>query len=389
MLDSSTSKMTGLRYQVCVRCVMDTTDPEISFDSEGICNHCRSYDRYSSPKIERANSPEGERILQTLVDDIKAQGRGKDYDCVIGISGGVDSTYVAWMVAKLGLRPLAVHFDSGWNSELAVNNIENILRKLKIDLHTVVCDWEEMRDLQLSYFKSSLANCDVPTDHAIYATVNRIAAKYGIKTIVSGGNLATESILPTSWGHNHSDLTQLYAVQKQFGTLKLKHYPTCGFFGRYVWYRYILRIREVRLLDYLPYSKKEAKRIITEELGWRDYGGKHYESIFTRFFQSYYLPHKFGFDKRRAHLSSLIVTGEMTRDQALAELQQPPDVEDRQRDDKEFVAKKLGITLQQFDEIINLPAKTFRDYPSGDWLFRLKDRLKATFVRSVGEDHAV
>lgn len=366
---------------------MDTSDPDISFNAQGVCSHCIGYDVNYRSTVESARTPEGQARLQKVVDRIKARGRGRDYDCVIGISGGVDSTYVAWMVSKLGLRPLAVHFDSGWNSELAVNNIENILKTLKIDLHTVVCDWEEMRDLQLAYFKASLANCDVPTDHAIYATIHHIAAKYGVKTIISGGNLATESILPRSWGHTFSDLTQIRAVQSRFGSRKLKNYPTFGFFQRYFWYRYVLGIELVRLLDYLPYSKRGAKKLIAEELGWRDYGGKHYESIFTRFFQSYYLPQKFGFDKRRAHLSSLIVSGEMSRADALAEIATPPDSAERQREDKEFVAKKLGISNEEFNLILSLPTRTYSEYPSQDWMFSLKDLFKLA-LKHFGITHA-
>jgi N-acetyl sugar amidotransferase len=359
---------------------MDTTDPEITFDDSGVCSHCASYERSGRPIVERSDSEGGRQDLERLVAEMKTAGRGKDYDCVIGISGGVDSTYVAWKIKELGLRPLAVHFDSGWNSELAVNNIENIVRTLDIDLNTFVVDWEEMRDLQLAFFKAGVENCDIPQDHAFLAVLYRTAATHGIRHIVSGGNASTEFILPRAWGYNAADLRHLKAIHRRFGTRRLRTYPTLSFWLRYVWYPFVRRIKPVRILDSMPYTKDAAKKLITEKLGWRDYGGKHYESFFTRFFQAYYLPMKFGYDKRKAHLSSLIVTGQMSREAALAELRQPPDSEKRLLQDKEFVAKKLGIAEDEFDAILREPPRSSRQYPSNAWLFDLKDRTLA-FLR--------
>jgi len=354
---------------------MDVSDPDITFDENGVCSHCRQFDLVYKPVLERANSSEGPARLATLVESIKAQGAGKDYDCIIGISGGVDSTYVAWKVKELGLRPLAVHFDSGWNSELAVANIENLVKRLSFDLHTFVVDWEEMADLQLAFFKASLANCDIPTDHGFLAVLYRTAATYGVKTFIGGGNIATESILPQAWGYNAGDRRHLRAVHRQFGQVPLKTYPTLSFFDRYFWFPAIKGFREVRLLNYLPYDKNSAKELITRELGWRDYGGKHYESIFTRFFQAYYLPQKFGFDKRKAHLSSLIVSGQMTRQEALQELNKPTAPADLLERDREFVARKIGISASEMDQILALPPKSYRDYPSNEWLFKLKSNV--------------
>ena len=370
--------------EICVRCVMDTTDPDITFDEQGVCNHCRQFDLVYKPVLERAASKEGPARLATLVDKIKAQGVGKDYDCIIGISGGVDSTYVAWKVKELGLRPLAVHFDSGWNSELAVANIENLVKRLGFDLHTFVVDWEEMADLQLAFFKASLANCDIPTDHGFLAVLYHTAAKYGIKTFISGGNIATESILPQAWGYNASDLRHIRAIHRRFGRVPLRSYPTLSFFQRYFWFPVVKGFREVRLLNYLPYNKNDAKELISRELDWRDYGGKHYESIFTRFFQAYYLPQKFGFDKRKAHLSSLIVSGQTTREEALQELNKPTAPFDLMERDKEFVARKMGITVTQFDAILSQLPKSYRDYPSNERLFILKNQIM-NFVRSKAE----
>jgi len=362
--------------EVCVRCIMDVTDPAITFDGEGVCSYCRKFEREQRPVLERAKGPEGAAALQRFVDEMRAEGRGKDYDCLIGISGGVDSSYVAWKSKQLGLRPLAVHFDSGWNSELAVYNIENVVKKLNLDLVTFVVDWGEMADLQLAFFKASLANCDIPTDHGFLAVLYHTAGKHGIKTLISGGNLATESILPWSWGYNAADLRHLRAVHRQFGTRPLENYPTLKFYERYFFYPIVRGIREVRILNFLPYDKDAAKVLIQRELGWRDYGGKHYESVFTRFFQAYYLPTKFGFDKRKAHLSSLIVSGQMTRDEALAEMNKPTAPHDLMQRDKGFIAKKMGISLEEFERIIALPPLTYKDFASNEWLFDFKDRLR-------------
>ena len=351
-------------YQICTRCVMDTTDPDIVFDSEGVCNYCRRFDMELKQKW--FPNEEGKRKLDDIVESVRKRGSGNEYDCVIGLSGGVDSSYLAYMLRTEypDLRILAIHIDGGWNSELAVHNIENIVKRLDIDLYTEVIDWEEMRDLQLAYFKSQLANQDVPQDHAFFATLYKVAIKMGIGYFFSGGNLATESILPSSWGYNAMDGKQLKAVHKRFGTIPLKHYTTISFFKRAIYYPYIKKFKIIRPLDYWPYVKEEAKKTIQEELDWKDYGGKHHESRFTKFFQSYWLPTKFGFDKRRAHLSSLIVSGQMTRDEALEELKNLPYNPEEVQENKEFVAKKLGISIEEFEAIMEEPNRTFRDYPN-------------------------
>lgn len=351
-------------YQMCVRTVMDTTDPDIWFDENGVSSHALNYDRYIAPLVDAANRGEREPELDTWVEKIKKAGRNKPYDCVIGVSGGVDSTYLIYRAVQLGLRPLAVHFDSGWNSELAVKNIENIVAKLNLDLVTEVVDWREMRDLQLSFFKASVPNCDIPTDHAFPAVAFRQAAKYGIKYILSGTNYATESILPIAWGYDNSDPKHVKGIQKTFGSAPLRTYPTMGLFKRQIWYGGLHAIRTLHFLDYMPYNKAEAKEAITRDLGWRDYGGKHHESVFTRYFQGYYLPTKFGFDKRLAHDSSLILSGQMTRDEALEALKEPPYDQSLRAEDHEFIAKKLGIAPEELDRIIASPPKSHYDYPN-------------------------
>jgi N-acetyl sugar amidotransferase len=299
----------------------------------------------------------------------------------MGLSGGVDSSYVAYTAKRLGLRPLAVHFDSGWNSELAVNNIENIVKKLGIDLHTHVVDWEEMRDLQLAFFKASVANCDIPTDHAFPAILYREAARHGIKYILSGSNYATEFILPSAWGYQSGDLRHLRDIHNRFGRAKLREYPTIGFFQQYIWYPYVRGIKTVKPLNYLPYNKFETKKTIMRELDWRDYGGKHYESVFTRFFQGYYLPVKFGYDKRRAHLSSLINAGQLTREAAMDELAHPTYDPQLQADDKAFVAKKIGVSVAELDEIFQRPNKDYSEYASYAKLFEVGLKVKRALVR--------
>jgi len=373
--------MNSREYQACIRCVMDTTDPQITFNGEGLCSHCQRYDGMVRDIVKKADSGERRSELQSIVNQIKASGRNNEYDCIMGLSGGVDSSYVAYTAKQLGLRPLAVHFDSGWNSELAVNNIENIVTKLSIDLHTHVVDWEEMRDLQLAFFKASVANCDIPTDHAFPAILYREAAKHGIKYILSGSNYATEFILPSAWGYQSGDLKHLKDIHRKYGKIKLRNYPTIGFLQQYLWYPYVRGIKTVKPLNFLPYNKAEAKKLIINELGWRDYGGKHYESVFTRFFQGYYLPVKFGYDKRLAHLSSLINAGQMTREEAVEELALPTYDRQLQENDKEFVAKKLGVGTHELEEIFQLPNKEYSDYASNAKLFEVGLKIKRMFVR--------
>jgi N-acetyl sugar amidotransferase len=345
-LESTPNMSSSREYRICTRTVMDTTDPDIWFDEHGVSSHALNYDRTMKPIVDAAQSGKRATELAAMVERIKRAGKGKPYDCIIGVSGGVDSSYLILQAVTLGLRPLAVHFDSGWNSELAVSNIENIVTRLGLDLYTDVVDWREMKDLQLSFFKASVANCDIPTDHAFPAVAFRQAAKHGIRYILSGHNLATESILPQAWGYNAADARHLKGIQRIFGTVKLKTYPVLGIFKRYFWYGYIRPITTVQLLNYMPYVKADAKQRITEELGWRDYGGKHYESVFTRYFQGSYLPRKFGFDKRKAHLSSLILSNQIARDAALTELATPDYPEALRLQDHDFLlaaSNRLGV----------------------------------------------
>ena len=359
-------------YQECNRCLMDTSDPWITFDDEGVCNHCRMYDDHMA-KTGDADTRKAK--LDAMVDRLKRRGKGKPYDCIMGLSGGVDSSYLAWLaVKKLGLRPLVVHVDAGWNSELAVNNIQNIVQRLGLDLHTLVIDWEEIRDLQRAYFLSGIANLDVPQDHAFIASLMTEAQKYGIRDILNGGNMQTESILPRAWGYDASDPTSIKGIQARFGTLRLKRYPIQSNWDRLVVNPYIRRMRTHRPLEYIDYSKDAAKELLKTELGWRDYGGKHYESVFTKFFQAHYLPTKFGYDKRLAHLSSLIVSGQITKEQARAEMQKPLYDPTELEEDRIYWVKKLGLTMKDYDRVMAERPSFYTDFPHSEGLY---DRLRA------------
>ena len=338
---------------------MDTTDPDIIFDAQGVCNHCHDHDRLMKQKV--VTGKEGEEYLHKLVEQMKHDGRGKPYDCLIGVSGGVDSTYVAYLVKKMGLRPLAVHMDNGWDSELAVKNIEETLKRLGIDLHTEVLDWEEFKGLQVAFLKASTPDSEIPSDHAIWAVLGDLADKLKVKYIVSGFNVRTETHLPRAWSQGHFDWKYIRSVFQQFGRGRLKTFPHIGFF---TYYRRLLMHRRVDILNYIDFNKTEAMKILEGELGWRYYGGKHYESIYTRFYQGYILPMKFGYDKRRSHLSSLICSGEITREAALKELDKPTYQPSMQEEDREYVVKKLGLTDEEFESILNAPKKSFWDYPS-------------------------
>jgi N-acetyl sugar amidotransferase len=365
-------------YQICTRCIMDTSDPEICFDEHGVCNHCTA----AIERMHRQLLPgeERERALAELVERIKLEGRGKEYDCIIGVSGGVDSTTTAYWVKKLGLRPLAVHFDNGWDSELAVDNIKKTLDTLGIELYTYVVDWEEFRDLQLSFLKASVANCETPTDHGIDALLFHMARKQRVRFVLSGSNLVTEAIMPISWGHYTQDLRHIKAIHRRFGSRPLKTMPLISLYG-YLSYVFLHGIRQVPFLNYIDYDKNRSKELLTEELGWRDYGGKHYESVWTRFFQGYYLPEKFGFDKRRAHLSTMVCSGQVTREQALSEMEKPPYDAALLREDKQFVLKKFGLTPDSFGKILSAPSRLAQDYPNHRFLFHSLAPIKNTFRR--------
>ena len=350
-------------YQICTRCVMDTSDKEITFNKKGECNHCTGYDKKmkSIPKDLVLKRKELERI----VSKVKKAGEGKEYDCISGVSGGVDSTYLTYMLKQLGLRVLVVHLDNGWNSELAVKNIENIVRKLDFDLYTNVLDWQEFRSLQVAYLRASVLDLEALSDHAIFATLYKTANQHNIKYIITGGNLVTEGILPMSWRYDRklTDAVNIKSIYKQFANKKLKNFPFTSI-QKLAYYMKVKKIKMIDLLNFLPYEKDEAKKTITEKLDWKDYGGKHYESIITRFYQGYILPNKFGIDKRRAHLATLVASNQMSRKDALEVLKTPILKEEVLRQDIEYVPKKLGLSAKEFEVIMQLPPKQHEDYPT-------------------------
>jgi N-acetyl sugar amidotransferase len=351
---------------------MDTTDPEIVFDSDGVCNHCTN-------AIERLKqSPYGlppkekEAALNQLIEDVKKAGKGKQYDCIIGLSGGVDSSYVAYLVKKWGLRPLAIHLDNGWNLELAVKNIENICKVLDIDLYTDILDWEEFKDLQLAFLKASTPDSEIPTDNLIISSLYQAAAKHGIKYILTGYNTASESILARAWSQGHFDKTYITAVYKQFGTLRRK----LSFHILSTWEMLVKRLCGTKListLDYITYNKEEAKIIMNEQFGWKDYGRKHGESNYTRIFQEYILPVKFGFDKRKAHFSSLIAAGQMTREEAIRRLSEPLYADEQSiQQDIDTLCRKFEITKNDFEKIMMLPVKSINNYKHMENTFKYR-----------------
>jgi N-acetyl sugar amidotransferase len=353
---------------------MDTSDPMISFDSNGVCSHCLEFER-----VTRKNwfpNETGARLLASIIDQIRLSGKGKDYDCIIGLSGGVDSSYMTIKAHEWGLRPLVVHVDAGWNSEIAVANIEKVVSYCDYDLFTHVVDWEEMRDLQLAYLRSGVANQDVPQDHVFFASMYHFAIEHGIRYILSGGNIASECIFPKAWHGSAMDAINLRAIHRKYCEIPLKTYTTISFFDYYFWYPFVRKMRTVRPLNYLPYNRATAIKELEQLIGWRTYGRKHCESLFTRLFQNYYLPTKFGYDKRRPHLSSLIVSGQLAREDALRELREPLYDPQALEEDIGYFCKKMCISRRQFDEFMTAPVQHYTDFPNWDKYHRFLKRIQ-------------
>lgn len=365
----------------CKKCIMDETDPDIQFDHDGKCNHCDRYDAVSRGRL--IDAVNRDLYLGNLINEIKLVGRNKKYDCIIGISGGVDSTYVAWLVRKYGLRPLAVHLDNGWNSELAVSNIQKTLDKLGIDLHTHVIDWNEFRDLQVSFLRASTPDGEVPTDHAIFALLYQIASKYGLKHVITGTNVVTEAILPEKWGYGYFDWRYIKCVHRRFGSSQLRTYPRFSLL-KLAYFVFIKKIRMISILNYVEYNKAEAMRVLQDELDWVYYGGKHYESIYTRFYQAFILPRKFNIDKRKAHYSNLICSGQISRKQALEMMQEPVYPEKLLIEDRAYVIKKLQISEQDFDQIMSSPNLTFEKYSTNYAIFNFAKKIVNATRKYIG-----
>ncbi len=344
--------------KICTRCVIDSSVPGVTFDENGVCNYCKLHDKLEQ---QWPLGDIGQQRLNEMVERIKKDGKGKKYDCIVGVSGGTDSTYTLYLAHKMGLRPLAVTFDSGWSSEIAVSNIKNSTEKLDIDLYTYVVDWEEFKDILRSFLFASLPWADVPTDIGITSILHRVAAQEKVKYILIGQSFRTEGKMPAEW--TYSDDRQVNYIVRKFGTKPIKTFPNMTLL-EYARYKFLDGIELVLPMNYINYSKSEAREILEKEMGWVYYGGHHYESIYTRFVYSYWLPEKFGIDKRKITHSALVRNGEMTRAEALQIIQQPPLKGQQLEEDIEYVIKKLGFTQEEFDKIMALPAKSFRDYPS-------------------------
>lgn len=359
--------------KICSRCVLDENVPEISFDEAGICNYCKVHDRLAAdyPRGEK-----GKRDFENLLAEIKRRGKGKEYDCVVGVSGGTDSTYLLVLCKQFGLRPLAVNVDNGWHTEIAVNNIKKALDALNYDLVTYVINWEEMKAIHLAFMRASLPWPDGTTDIAIREGLYRTAGKYGIKYIFNGHDFRTEGKQPEEW--TWTDGRMINSICRKNG-IRLKTFPNQTIFDL-VYRGFLSGIKDIRPFWYLEYSKIEARKILEKEVGWEYYGGHHHENIFTRFIIGVWLPQKFGIDKRKVTLSAHVRTGEMTRQEALDKLKEPPYSQKQMDDDKEYVIKKLGITAEEFERIWNSPNKKFTDYPSYFPLFmRMKGLVKFAF----------
>jgi len=377
--------MIDRKYQICTACVMDTTDAAIVFDERGVCDHCIGFEEDVKPNWHP--DEKGKRILDQLVSQIAESGKGKEFDCILGMSGGLDSSYMLHLlVTEFGLRPLVFHVDGGWNTHIAVNNIQVLVDKLGLDLYTEVINWEEMRDFQLSFFKAGVPHLDVPQDHAFFATLYHFANKHGIKYIINGGNYATECVRnPTEWLYYGTDLKQLRDIHRQFGSTSLKTFPFSSVFFHKIYLRYLRGVRVVKPLNLLPYTKKLAISTLTETYGWTPYPQKHFESRFTRFFESYWLPTRFGFDTRRVQFSSLILTGQMDRDAALKMLEQPAYDESTIDDEFAFIATKLGVTEGELRKLHQLPLKSYRHYKNQVSLFRWGTKV----LKFLGVERAV
>ena len=365
--------MTNREYRRCVRCVMDTSDPQITFDAAGVCNHCHAWDAEATQMWDP--TPRGRERLEQLIDGIKKQNRNKPFDCIIGLSGGLDSSYLALVLKEFGLRALVVHVDGGWNTELAVSNIQKLVDHCGFDLHTHVVNWEAMKNLQLAYFRSGVANLDVPQDHVFFAVLHEEAVRNRCNFFLSGGNVATEYVFPRAWHAYAMDSINLKDIFRRFGTGSLAGYKTVSFTDWFFLFR-LRGFQQLRPLNYLPYGVEMARAALAK-VGWKDYERKHGESRFTKYFQNYFLPTRYGYDKRLPHLASRILSGDVTRERALELLAQPLYGADELKNDSLYIATKLDITTDELESFLHVPKRHYTEFKNWDRRLRLARKAYA------------
>ena len=377
--------MSNRKYQICTNCVMDTSDSRITFDENGICDHCNGFEVNVKPKWHP--NEKGKEMLKKIVKKIKKDGKNRDFDCILGLSGGVDSSYLLHLAVKeLGLRPLVFHVDAGWNSEIAVNNIEVMVNKLNLDLYTEVINWEEMKAFQLAFFKSGLPNIDIPQDHAFISTLYNFALKHDIKYILNGGNISTECVRnPLEFLYYGSDMSLINDVINKFCDSSLPTYPFSNILRHRIYLKYIKRIQRIKPLDLMVYNKEIAIQTLTKEYGWKPYPQKHFESRFTKFFEGYWLPERFGFDTRKVQFSSLILTNQMTRDEALEKLSKPSFDKEKIRDEFNYIASKLEINPSELEKYFNMPKYFYWDYKNQYSLFN----FGAKVLQKIGVEKSI
>ncbi|ABR84026.1 TPA: N-acetyl sugar amidotransferase [Pseudomonas aeruginosa] len=371
--------MSNHSYKICTRCIMDTSDPHIHFDQQGVCEYCQNFDEAIKPNWH--TDKHGEAELKRLAEVIKRDGKGRDFDCIIGLSGGLDSSYVSYVAKeKMGLRPLLFHVDAGWNTDQAVGNIEKLVDGLGLDLYTEVINWEEMKDLQVAFLKSQISDQDLPQDAAFFSALYKFARAHKIKYVLTGGNFSTECCRePEEWGGYPGIDKRLFKdIHKRFGTRTLKTFPIVDILAYKIYYRYVLGMQVIRPLNLLPYVKKDAEETLQRLYGWQSFQHKHHESRFTRFYEDYWLPRKFGYEKRRAHFSSLIMTGQMTREEALERISKPEMDENFLHSEFEYVANKLDLSIEDLQFIFDGENKTFHDYKNKHFMIGLGARIMNT-----------
>lgn len=363
------------KVQQCTFCVLTNEYFNLKFDEKGQCEVCKQ--ALARKNHEWFPNEAGTKKLANILKKLKEQGEHKSYDAMIGLSGGIDSAYLAHLAVKeWGLRVLAVHVDAGWNSNAAVRNIERIVRALDIDLFTSVIEWQEMRDLQLSFLKASVYNQDIPQDHAFFSTLYTVANQFNIPFFLSGVNFSSENIQPPATNPGYIDATHIKAIHKKFGTVKLRNYPLMSI-SKYIYQTKIIkRPLVIKPLDLINYNKELARSFLKEKYGWTDYGEKHSESRFTKFYQDIYLPRKFNFDKRQLHLSSLIISNQITREECLDILKIPLLSPEQEKRDINFVSKKLAITPQELNTLIDKPVIDHFLFKNKRWIINLWLKLK-------------